>query len=94
MHEAMPMTSVVCTRGRTSTQYRPRHLLRLRDGRACHGKGHIAGRRRLEKRTYAASFCTLGSKARRIVVAVFWMRSQDALIPAMAWSPPPAQVAT
>jgi len=43
---------------------------------------------------YAASSRTAGSKARRIVAAVRWMRSQDALMPAMARSPPPAQVAT
>jgi hypothetical protein len=29
-----------------------------------------------------------------MVAAVRWMRSQDALIPLIAWSPPPAQVAT
>ena len=43
---------------------------------------------------HAASSSAAGSKARRMVAADFWMRSQDVLIPAMAWSPPPAQVAT
>jgi hypothetical protein len=45
---------------------------------------------------YATTSCSSaeGSKARRMVAADFWMCSQDALIPAMACSPPPAHVAT
>ena len=36
-----------------------------------------------EGAAYAAASCA-GSKARRMVAALFWMRSQDALIPAIA----------
>jgi hypothetical protein len=44
---------------------------------------------------YAASPSrTSGSKADRMVAAVFWIRSQDALIAGMDCSPPPAHVAT
>ena len=52
-------------------------------------------RRAVERTAYAACSCSpAGSKARRMVAALFWMRSQDALIPVIARSPSPAQVAT
>jgi hypothetical protein len=41
-----------------------------------------------------ATACSSSSKDRRIDAAVFWIRSHDALIPAIASSPPPAQLAT
>ncbi len=41
-----------------------------------------------------AASCPAGSTARTMMAAVFWIRSHDALIPAIASSPPPAHVAT
>jgi hypothetical protein len=41
-----------------------------------------------------ATACSSSSKDRKIEAAVFWIRSHDALMPAIASSPPPAQLAT
>lgn len=43
---------------------------------------------------YAATSSASASNDRRTVAAAFWMFWQDAVIPAMASSPPPAQVVT
>lgn len=48
----------------------------------------------LEAYAAASRSSDVGSTARRMVAALFWIRSPDALIPAIASSPPPAQVAT
>src|SRR5579875_2953109 len=43
---------------------------------------------------YAATSASSVSKGRRIVAAAFWMRWHEAVIPATAFSPSPAHVAT
>ncbi|MGC9156499.1 MAG: hypothetical protein ACP5HZ_12780 [Ferrimicrobium sp.] len=42
----------------------------------------------------AATSSTADSMDPNVVAAAFWMRSPDLLAPAMAWSPPSAQIGT